>query len=189
MYDLDQFIEDIYPKNVLRSPLENSDFFKEKVILYSKNLNVNAINAKVMENVIEEKVTLHSAGSIQCDLTNAQAKACPSEYLPSGQPPAVLELKVDLPVMLLRNSSLKRGLYSGIRLIIQQIGQHMLKVKILGEPDAVELIPCFTLSTLLGALPFILTGKQFSVKASFAITINKSQGQSLNKVPVAISRA
>ena len=76
--------------------------------------------------------------------------------------------------MLLRNLNPKSALYNGTRLIIQQIGQYVLKVKILGVSDAVELIPRFTLSTLPGTLPFILTRKQFPVKMSFAITINKS---------------
>ncbi len=58
-------------------------------------------------------------------------------------------------------------------LIIQQIGQYVLKVKILGGPDAVELILRFTLSTLPGTLPFILTRKQFPVMVSFAMTISE----------------
>jgi len=87
--------------------------------------------------------------------------------------------------MLLRNLNPERGLCNGTRLIIQEIGQYVLKVKILGGSDAVELIPRFTLSTLPGTLPFILTRKQFPIKVSFAMTINKSQGRSLlNKVAV-----
>ncbi|KAK4509263.1 uncharacterized protein ATC70_007613 [Mucor velutinosus] len=71
MTDLDQFIEDIYPKHVLQRPLQNSNFFKERAILCSKNINVDAINCKVMENVIGEKVTLYSADTVQSDLTNS----------------------------------------------------------------------------------------------------------------------
>ncbi|KAK4511615.1 inositol hexakisphosphate and diphosphoinositol-pentakisphosphate kinase [Mucor velutinosus] len=159
-----------------------------KAILCSKNDNADAINSKVMENVFGEKVILYSADTVQSDLTNTEAQAYPSEYLqtlsPSGLPPAVLGLKVGLPVMLLRNFNPERSLCNGTRLIMQQIGQYVLKVKILGGSDAVELIPRFTLSTLPGTLPFILTRKQFPVKVSFAMTINKSQGQSLKKVAV-----
>ena len=139
-----------------------------------------------MDHIVGEKIILYSADSVQSDLTNAEENMYPPEYLqtlsPSGLPPAILELKVGLPVMLLRNLNPERGLCNGTRLIIQQIGQYVLKVKILGGSDAIELIPRFTLSTLPGALPFILTRKQFPVKVSFAMTINKSQGQSLTKV-------
>jgi len=34
------------------------------------------------------------------------------------------------------------------------------------------------------SLPFIMTRKQFPVKSAYAITINKSQGQTLNKVGI-----
>ena len=112
-----------------------------------------------------------------------------SEYLqslnPSGLPPAKLELKIGLPVMLLKNLNPERGLCNGTRLIICEIGQYVLKVKILGGcNDRIDLIPRFTLSTLPGDLPFILTRKQFPIKVSFTMTINKSQGQSLKKVAV-----
>lgn len=74
---------------------------------------------------------------------------------------------------------------NGTRCIIHQIGQYVLKVKVLGvDSEQMELIPRFTLSTLPNQLPFILTRKQFQVKVSFAMTINKSQGQSLKKVAI-----
>lgn len=44
--DFDSFINDIYPKEVLENPLENSMFFKEKAILCCKNDSVDAINSK-----------------------------------------------------------------------------------------------------------------------------------------------
>ncbi|KAG1048934.1 hypothetical protein G6F42_029051 [Rhizopus arrhizus] len=79
MDDLDQFIEDIYPENILQRPLENSGFLNERAILCSKNQNVDAINAKVMEKVVGEKVTLYSADSAQSDQTNAKVETYPSE--------------------------------------------------------------------------------------------------------------
>lgn len=135
------------------------------------------------------KITLFSADSIQSDLTGSTMDDIPEEYLQSlttsGLPPAKLELKVGLPVMLLRNLNPERGLCNGTRCIIHHIGQYVLKVKILGtSSNQMELIPRLTLSTLPDQLPFILTRKQFPVKVSFAMTINKSQGQSLKKVAV-----
>ena len=186
--DPDQFIEDVYPLHVLQRPLENPDFFQERAILCSKNVNVDTINKQVMQKVTGEMVTLLSADTVQSDLTNADMANLPAEYLQtistSGIPPAILQLKVGMPVMLLRNLNPERGLCNGTRLIIHQIGQYILKVKILGGSDAIELIPRFKLTTLPNALPFILTRKQFPVKVCFAMTINKSQGQSLRKVAV-----
>ncbi|KAI9255926.1 P-loop containing nucleoside triphosphate hydrolase protein [Helicostylum pulchrum] len=80
----------------------------------------------------------------------------------------------------------KRGLCNGTRLKILRIGQYVLVTSILGDGDdsRIELIPRFTLTALNGHLPFILTGKQFPVRVSFAMTINKSQGQSLKAVGI-----
>lgn len=170
---------------MLQSPLENGMFFKERAILCSKNATVKEINTKVQNKVVSDKVTLHSADSI----TGSTMDNVPEEYLhsltTSGLPPAKLELKVGLPVMLLRNLNPEQGLCNGTRCIIHQIGQHVLKVKVLGvDSEQMELIPRFTLSTLPNQLPFILTRKQFPVKVSFAMTINKSQGQSPKKVAI-----
>ena len=52
------------------------------------------------------------------------------------------------------------------------------------ENEQIEVIPRIQLSTLENEYPFILTRKQFPVKLSFAMTINKSQGQSLENVGI-----
>lgn len=101
-------------------------------------------------------------------------------------------MKLGLPVMLLRNLNPSQGLYNGTRLKILRIGQYVLVASILGDEndDRIEFIPRFTLSTLStlstlnGQLPFILTRKQYPVRVSFAMTINKSQGQYLMVVGV-----
>jgi Helicase len=47
-----------------------------------------------------------------------------------------------------------------------------------------HLIPRLELSTLDGDLPWILSHRQFPIRPCFAITVNKSQGQSLDVVGV-----
>ncbi|KAG1179781.1 hypothetical protein G6F70_001515 [Rhizopus microsporus] len=127
-----------------------------------------------------EKVTLLSTDS--ADINDADGlHTIPAEYLqslnPSGLPPSQLELKVGVPVMLLRNIDPARGLCNGTRLIVIHIGQYMLRVRLANNPDVpIELIPRFTLPTLEGNMSFMLTRKQFAVKLCFAMTINKSQG-------------
>jgi hypothetical protein len=73
-------------------------------------------------------------------------------------------------------------------LIIKEIGKYVLKVAVINnggdEYNQIEFIPRITLSTLEDVYPFILTRKRFPVKLSFAMTINKSQGQSLTNVGI-----
>ena len=60
----------------------------------------------------------------------------------------------------------------------------MLQARLANKSDGpLEFIPRFTLSTQEGESPFTLR-KQFPVKLCFAMTINKSQGQSLKYVGV-----
>ena len=57
-------------------------------------------------------------------------------------------------------------------------------MKLPGVDGRIEVISRFTLSTLENEYPFTLTRKQFPVRPSFAMTINKSQGQSLKTVGI-----
>nr|XP_019710932.1 uncharacterized protein LOC109506714 [Elaeis guineensis] len=47
----------------------------------------------------------------------------------------VLKLKVDAPVMLLRNIDKSLGLYNGTKLIISQLGKHVLEAKVISESN------------------------------------------------------
>ena len=86
--------------------------------------------------------------------------------------------------MLLRNIDPTRGLCNDTRLVVIRIGSYMFQARLANKPGgSLELIPRFTLSTQEGESSFTLR-KQFPVKLCFAMTINKSQGQSLKHVGV-----
>ena len=183
------FIESIYPTVVLQNPSANSNFFNDKAILFARNSEVEAINELIAEKVTGDTITLLSEDSSDVperDPINSYLIEYLHAHNTSGIPPHRLVLKVGMPVMLLRNINPDRGLCNGTRLKIHRIGQYVLLVSILGSVDEsrLELIPRFTLSTLQGQLPFILTRKQSPIKVCFAMTINKSQGQSLKVVGV-----
>jgi len=59
-----------------------------------------------------------------------------------------------------------------------------LEVQVLGGDHAGEtaFIPCITLTPSNLDLPFILERQQFPVRLAFAMSINKSQGQSVKQV-------
>ena len=69
---------------------------------------------------------------------------------------------------------------------ITRIQQWCIAVWILEGQFAVlvKILPHITLSTTEGELPFILTRKQFSIHLSFAMTVNKTQGQLLDSVGI-----
>ena len=102
----------------------------------------------------------------------------------AGLPSSRLNLKLEVPIMLLRNMDFSSGLNNGSRMILTRIGTYTLQARLLGGDHDGELhiIPRISLTSVEGELPFTLTRRQFPVRVCFAMTINKSQGQTLKTV-------
>ena len=123
--------------------------------------------------------------------TEADAINYPTEFLNSldvsGMPPHLLELKIGSVVTLLRNLDPPK-LCNGTRLLIKNFINNVIEATILtgfavGEDDFIPRIPLITTN-----LPFALKRLQFPLRLSFAMTINKSQGQSLKTTGLFLSR-
>lgn len=114
-----------------------------------------------------------------------------SSLNPSGMAKQSLKLKIGGVVMLLRNICIQDGLCNGTRLAVLKIEKSILHCKILTGEKAGNIValPKITLTTKEdNTLPFVLNRKQFPVKLAFAMTFNKSQGQSFNKVGIFIDK-
>ena len=136
----------------------------------------------------EERKHLFSADSIDSD--SYDASLYPIEFLNSlsvpGLPPHVLNLKIGAPIILLRTIDIHSGLCNGTRLIVENIQPHCITSKIITGPgkNNIALIPRINLTPSNTRLPFTFSRRQFPVKLAYAMTINKSQGQSLTKVGI-----
>lgn len=102
----------------------------------------------------------------------------------SGLPGHKLKLKVGTPIMLMRNIDQSMGLCNGTRLIITRMANHVLEAKIMSGTNigSMTYIPRMDMSPSQSPWPFKLTRRQFPIIVSYAMTINKSQGQSLDSV-------
>ncbi|KAL9840499.1 putative DNA helicase [Arabidopsis thaliana] len=104
----------------------------------------------------------------------------------SGLPNHLLRLKVGCPVMLLRNLDLHGGLMNGTRLQIIRLGDKLVQGRILTGTRVGKLviIPRMPLTPSDRRLPFKMKRRQFPLSYAFAMTINKSQGKSLDNVGI-----
>lgn len=172
---IDDLIEKIYP-DLLN--VDNSG------ILSATNISVDEINNKVLSKLPGEgKVYL------SCDTVgNTDTAAFPVDFLNrlniSGLPPHQLHLKVGAIVMLLRNLNPSNGLMNGTRLKILSLMERVIKVEIITGTciGTVHFIPRIKLIPSDSTLPFEMSRIQFPIKLAYAMTINKSQGQSMNRV-------
>jgi ATP-dependent DNA helicase PIF1 len=101
-------------------------------------------------------------------------------------PPHSLQLKVGVPIICLRNLDISKGVCNGTRLKVLSISQRLIRAEIISGSHKGEtyLIPRTDLISDESSFPIKFKRRQFPVKLAFAMTINKSQGQSLSKVAI-----
>ncbi|XP_076908896.1 uncharacterized protein LOC143565952 [Bidens hawaiensis] len=102
----------------------------------------------------------------------------------SGMPNHRLLLKVGVPIMLLRNINQKKGLCNGTRLQVVSLGKRVIEAKVVSGTNIGfrTLLSRISLTPPDKKLPFKLKRRQLPISVCFAMTINKSQGQSLSRV-------
>ena len=104
----------------------------------------------------------------------------------NNYPQHCLVLKVSVPVVLLRNINQAQGLCNGTRLLVRRLGDRILEAEIMtgSHIGALVGIPRIVLNGTSPRWPFTLQRRQFPVRVCYAMTINKCQGQTLNRVGV-----
>ncbi|MCH90007.1 ATP-dependent DNA helicase PIF1 [Trifolium medium] len=172
--------------------MNDSSFFRDRAILAPKNSIVEILNEYIL-NLIpgEEKIYLsydspcndHSSVDVPDDVHTPEFL---NTIVSSGIPNHRLRLKIGVPVMLMRNMDQTSGMCNGTRLIITKMGTYVVEGIIISGSHIGErvFIPRLSLTPSDKRLPFRFQRRQFPLSVSFAMTINKSQGQSLKHVGV-----
>ncbi|KAG5733053.1 ATP-dependent DNA helicase PIF1 [Termitomyces sp. T112] len=170
---------------------QDDQYYLDCTILSGKNSDVEDINSEVLQKCPGEEKILQSADSIISDDGNPNGLGLyPMEYLnslrASSLPLAKLALKIGVPVMLLRNLDTTKGLCNGTRMIVTHISTRVLRCRIISGDakfaGSIVLIPRINMDVSEEELPIPLHRRQFPVQLAFAMTINKSQGQSVKHV-------
>ena len=103
-----------------------------------------------------------------------------------------ITLKVGCPIILIRTLDASGGLCNGTKLLITALKQRLIEAMILSETHTGKMafIPRINLVTASSSpLPFNLHRQQFSIRLAFGMSINKSQGQSLQRVGIYLQTA
>lgn len=158
-----------------------------RAILTTTLSEVMKVNNHVIENMNQQAASTYlSADTLFSDDGNAGDTYGPEllhRLQPSGLPPHKLVLKQGALVMLIRNLDPEEGLSNGTRLIIVQCLTNAVIAMIVSECNRDEIV--YIGRTEMSAMTtygFTLQRQQLPLLPSYAMTINKSQGQTLQRV-------
>ncbi|XP_028784202.1 ATP-dependent DNA helicase PIF1-like [Neltuma alba] len=181
-------VESTYPR--IMDNLDSKEYFNDRAILAPTIEIVNIINDHMCKSLPGESYEYLSYDSVCKTNDNSDSfdNLCTTEFLntisSSGMPPHKLILKVGAPIMLLRNIDQALGLCNGTRLRISKLCRSVIEAITLNGcmPNQKVLIHRMDMNPLENRWPFRMQRRQFPITLSFAMTINKSQGQSLRHV-------
>ncbi|XP_074377968.1 uncharacterized protein LOC141719485 [Apium graveolens] len=185
---VENMIEWTYPD--FANKYQCPQYLSERAILTPKNHTVGHLNTVIVDTIPRESYTYFSVdkdedfGGTATDLNFA----FPPEYLNSinipGLPLHELKLKVGVAVMLMRNLNQTLGLCNGTRMIVMKCLKNCVQCEVIcgafvGTRHFIHRMELFPTET---KLPFKLLRKQMPLQICYSMTINKAQGQSLQRV-------
>ncbi|KAF2892009.1 hypothetical protein ILUMI_14164, partial [Ignelater luminosus] len=173
----EELISKVFPN--IDTNYKNHARLSERAILAATNKDVNDLNIKIQSQITGQ---IHSFKSIDSIIDPNEVVNYPTEFLNSldlpGLPPHYLQLKVGSVIIMPRNLNQPK-LCNGTRLAVKKIMNNLIEATIIiGKfKDEDVLIPRIPLMPTDFAIQFKRV--QFPVRLAFAMSINKSQGQSL----------
>jgi ATP-dependent DNA helicase PIF1 len=183
-------IREVYGGLQGMEPSQRAEYIIQRAILTPLNQHVDVVNMQMMEwmSTFDEGAEQRDYLSADGIVGEGGGGLYPTEFLNSlnfsGVPPHKLSLRVGCPIILLRN--LTGGLANGTRLIVTRLGDRVIEARVATGPSKGEVvcIPRLGIAPSDSSMPFTLRRLQFPVRPAFAMTINKSQGQTLKMVGV-----
>ncbi|CAG9794337.1 unnamed protein product [Diatraea saccharalis] len=173
--------------HIFGASLNMNDYksYSRKVILTPKNDDCSQLNDQVIEK-ISGLLKIYESSDAVVEEDRNDVLNYPVEFLnsitPAGLPPHILKLKVGCIIMLLRNLNPTVGLCNGIRLIVRALASRVIDAEIIcgSHVGTRVFIPRIRLQPSNSQLPF----KFIRLQLAFAMIINKSQGQTFDKVGI-----
>ncbi|CAN0898461.1 ATP-dependent DNA helicase PIF1 [Linum grandiflorum] len=174
----------------LSNAYHDISYIRSRAIVTPTNLTAATINDYILDKLpgrakiylSSDSLTTPGPNQFQLDMQY------PTEFLNglsfNGMPEHQLKFKPYCIVMLLRNLNPSAGLCNGTRILLTHLASHVVRGLIVGGSfdGTVAVIPRIILDKADANWPFTLRRRQFPLKICYAMTINKSQGQTLDQV-------
>jgi hypothetical protein len=184
-HSIDRLIDCVFPD--LNKNVCSTQYIHERGILCMRNDYVDEINARIIDRFPGKAMVFYSFDSVDEDERNNYPQDFLNSVTPNGLLPHELRIKINCPLILLCNLDPHNGLCNRTRFIVRAVDKLILDAEIINGTHAGDrvFIPRIPLSPSEDlSLPFKFKRKQFPVRLSFMMTINKAQGQTLPTVGV-----
>jgi ATP-dependent DNA helicase PIF1 len=187
-------IDTIYPS--LTRPNLSAKYFADRTILCCLNKDIDKTNYKVLQKFSRQSQVFYSIDSIPTSelRENDPLLNYPVEYLNKINctrfPLARLEVKIGCPIMILQNLDIAYGVCNESRGILTRYRNRVLEIELLtGQYTGQRVfISRITSQPTEEQVAFRFNRRQFPIRVCFAMTINKSQGQSVKHVGLNLTK-
>lgn len=185
------FVWDLYAAITVLIGQRNWDvlcnYYAQRCLITSLNETVDKVNTYMLNLTPGETTESRSIDKMNEDCLQQVPVEVLNTFKINGFPVHCLTLKVGMPVVLLRNLNLAKGLCNGTRLVVTGVAANALRCRVITGKRAGDTFVLPRINLLHSgndACPFTFYRFQFPIRAAYTMTINKAQGQSLERVAV-----
>ena len=175
-------VASVYPD--LSKNYKNHQWLYNRAIICPKNDDVAQINKTVLDLLPGNEKIYYSIDQVNDHDIRAPIEII-NKLTPQGMPLHAITLKIGSIIMLLRNLNPPEGHCNGTRYVVTNMAKHVIEAVI---PDGLHKGKTLFIPRIFNTPPKNFTPHmtriQFPIKLAFAITSNKSQGQSLENIGI-----
>ena len=184
--ELEGKVYDNFSENMM-----NRDYLAQRAIMSSTNDTIHDRNYEFLNRLPGEMEISYSRDSCVEDDDKTLFE---SEFLNkvnvSGLPPHRLALKVGACIILIKNLDIRNGHCNGTRYIILEVTNNLIKAeRLIGGANSIILIPRIPVMSKDSSFPVPFKRVQFPVLLAYYLTINRAQGQTLQRAGLYLPRS